>query len=244
MPIVCLEGPSAAGKTATGAGFAGKYSAFVVPEVNKLFTRPSPEPEAWYFQRQVERWTIASRKLLDYEIVILDGDPFQPFWYNWCYPTAGWKSINWLASFYRPQLERANLDFPDLYVIFSAHEDVLRKRKEGDKTRSRHGFEAHLKFILPQRRYFDFMNSISRGSVAMLETLSIEENVFRIREMCRNAPERGSVSSLELFDKLVSWLKANSAQKFVEQDAGGRSAIHFNKSVSASVNANGTRRLQ
>jgi len=223
MPIVCFEGPRAAGKTSTSAGFAEKHSAFVVPEVNKLFARPSPEPEAWYFERQVERWTIASRKLKDYEIVILDGDPFQPFWYNWCYPTAGWKSIDWLASFYRPQLEKRNLDFPALYVIFSAHENVLRERKEGDKTRSRHGFEAHLTFISPQRRYFDFLSSISRGSVAVLETLSIEENVFRIKEMCENAPDSSSVSSLEVFDQLVSWLKTNSAEKFLEQSAAGQS---------------------
>jgi thymidylate kinase len=223
MPIVCFEGPSAAGKTTTSAAFAGKYSAFVVPEVNKLFTRPSPEPEDWYFQRQVERWTIASRKLRDYEIVILDGDPFQPFWYNWCYPNSDWKSIDWLAGFYRPQLERGNLDFPALYVIFSAPENVLRERKEGDKTRSRNGFEAHLKFISPQRKYFDFLNSVSRGSVAVLETLGIEKNIFRIKEMCQPAPDSGSVSSLELFDQFISWLKTNSAQKFVEQGAAGNS---------------------
>src|SRR5579872_5692238 len=104
MPILCFEGPSAVGKTATGAAFAARNSAYVVQEVNKLFPRPSPEPEKWYFERQVERWRIAKQQLNNHEFVILDGDPFQPFWYNWCYPSGGWKSVEWLSSFYRPEI--------------------------------------------------------------------------------------------------------------------------------------------
>ncbi|HEY9650862.1 MAG TPA: AAA family ATPase, partial [Coleofasciculaceae cyanobacterium] len=85
MPLICLEGASAVGKTTTSKALAERYGAYIVPEVNQLFQPPTPEPIYWYFERQVERWTLAQSQLKNHDLVVLDGDPFQPLWYNWAF---------------------------------------------------------------------------------------------------------------------------------------------------------------
>ncbi len=99
MTYICLEGASAVGKTTTSKYMKEKFDAFVVEEVNKLFIRPNPEPENWYFDKQVERWSIANKQ--DNKLLIFDGDPFQPLWYNWSYNFEGWQSLDFLNEFYR-----------------------------------------------------------------------------------------------------------------------------------------------
>ena len=85
MPIICFEGASAVGKTALSEYLRDNLNAFVIPEVYLLFQRTPDEPKFWYFERQIERWQLAEKASKNYEIVILDGDPFQPVWYNWAY---------------------------------------------------------------------------------------------------------------------------------------------------------------
>lgn len=86
MPLICVEGASAVGKTTTCRALSKRYNAYHIQEVNALWrNRPNPEPLFWYFEKQVERWAIAQEKLKDYEIVLFDGDLFQPMWYNWSY---------------------------------------------------------------------------------------------------------------------------------------------------------------
>lgn len=53
--------------------------------MNFLFERPKNEHRTWYFEKQVERWKIAVQKSEQYELVILDGDIYQPLSYNWCF---------------------------------------------------------------------------------------------------------------------------------------------------------------
>ena len=97
MPIVCFEGPSAVGKTTMAQQLAHTLGAIVIPEVNMLFSRPADPPPTWYFERQVERWQQAMTAVRSTDLVILDGDPFQPFWYNWAYHYVGWERwIPWL----------------------------------------------------------------------------------------------------------------------------------------------------
>src|SRR5215204_5437527 len=101
MSIICFEGASAVGKTTTAKALKDD-GAFVVPEVNQLFNRPENEAFEWYFERQVERWRIAEQQSKIYDLVILDGDPFQPLWYNWAYDFVGWQKLDFMEQFYRP----------------------------------------------------------------------------------------------------------------------------------------------
>ncbi|MDB5084831.1 MAG: chloramphenicol acetyltransferase [Bacilli bacterium] len=67
MPLICIEGASAVGKTTTYREFARRYNAYLVPEVNALWKHPNPEPTYWYFERQVERWRIALHIFIHYQ---------------------------------------------------------------------------------------------------------------------------------------------------------------------------------
>ena len=106
MPIFALEGPNAAGKTTVAAALAASDNAFVVPEVNVLFERPPDEPPDWYLERQAERRDMSARAEQSNGLVILEGDPFQPLWYNWAYDFEGWQPLDELVRFYRPRIAR------------------------------------------------------------------------------------------------------------------------------------------
>ena len=205
MPVLCLEGPSAVGKTTIAAALASQRSARVVPEVNVLFERPQDAPPAWYLDRQAERWTLATDAARDHRLVLLDGDPFQPLWYNWAYGFAGWQSLDALGAFYRPRIVRGEMRFPDRYVVFGASEDALRERKTSDRARRRGGFEAHLRFIGPQRRYFEAMETLSPGQVRFLDARTVEESACAVEALAGDIEaERHPVA-------LIDWLRRHPA---------------------------------
>ena len=87
LPLICLEGASGVGKTTTAREITKRSgsSTFIITEVNHLFERPQNEDKTWYFEKQIERFEMAKRKLKTYDTVILDGDIFQPLSYNWCF---------------------------------------------------------------------------------------------------------------------------------------------------------------
>ncbi len=76
--IICLEGPSAVGKTTTCLALAEQMDAYIIPEVNALFTRPAEASPNWYLECQAARWEIAQRQQEQNALVVLDGDLFQP----------------------------------------------------------------------------------------------------------------------------------------------------------------------
>jgi hypothetical protein len=63
-----------------------------------------------------------------------------------------------VAEFYRKQLLEQKIGFPDKYYLLSANEAELRKRKEGDITRRRGGFEMNLQHTY-SIELFDFMTN-------------------------------------------------------------------------------------
>ena len=204
MTIVCFEGPSAVGKTTTARALSASNGIDVVSEVATLFERPSDEPADWYLERQVERWRRALEASRDRDVV-LDGDPFQPLWYNWAYDFEGCHSLDQLAAFYRPRLVRRELAFPNLYVLFTASGDVLRLRKASDPARTRRNFERHLRFIVPQQRYFAMMQRLSPGLVLLVSSDSIQDNTTTVADAFRFP--RSRPDDLSLFDALVDWLR-------------------------------------
>jgi thymidylate kinase len=211
MPIICFEGASAVGKTTTAKSFNSQFGAPFVPEVIQLFKRPDNEPPEWYFERQADRWTLACRQSRTHKLVILDGDPFQPLWYNWAYNYEGWQDLDFSARFYRAAIQNKTIDFPDLYFVFGSDETELRKRKVNDSTRSRRGFEAHLKMIEPQRRYFQAMRAFSPRRVVFLEAETIETNLEFIRARLPVLSGESEEDSEVLLNQMVGWLRENKA---------------------------------
>lgn len=211
MSIICFEGASAVGKTTTANRFKAKYGAFVVPEVNHLFNRPANESPVWYFERQVERWAMAQEHSKNYDLVILDGDPFQPLWYNWSYHFDGWQGLEFIEQFYRLTIQNKTIGFPDLYFVFSIDEDELRKRKSADWSRQRRSFETHLKMIEPQRRYFHTMQVFSPDRVQFIEAKFIETNIADVRQRVSVLSKPGESESVNLFNEITQWLRENEA---------------------------------
>src|SRR3989337_1119835 len=104
MPIICFEGASAVGKTSLSKYLSENFNACIIPEVNLLFQRMPNEPKFWYFEKKVERWELAVNASKNYQIVILDGDPLQPLWYNWAYNSDVLQPLESVADFYREKL--------------------------------------------------------------------------------------------------------------------------------------------
>ena len=214
MPIICFEGASAVGKSSTSKLLKEKFNAFTIDEVNKLFERPNNAATTWYFERQVERVSIAISEIIYHEIVILDGDPFQPLWYNWCYDFIGWQPLEALDHFYREVISKGQIKFPDQYFYLHTDEEELRKRKEHDSNSKRANFEKHLQFIRPQRAYFDYMNQLEPTLVKFINATTVNNNAETIVSFLKESRFKRK-PDLELYDGLIEWLKRNKASDFV-----------------------------
>jgi thymidylate kinase len=200
VTIVCLEGPSAVGKTTAARTLAQAGKAIAIGEVNAIFSRPQRAPDTWYLERQVDRWQRALEAERTSPLVILDGDPFQPLWYNWIYPEDGLSSLSELEDFYRPRIVSGELGFPDGYVILSASREELEKRRASDRTRSRRHFEKHLRLIEPQQRYF-------RALAEVCPVFFLESDVLDAIERVEPTERR----AVTIFEHAVQWLSAESA---------------------------------
>ena len=207
--IICLEGPSAVGKTTTCAALAEQMSVCIVPEVNALFARPAEASPTWYLERQAARWEIAQKQSAN-QPAILDGDVFQPLWYNWAYGFVDWQNLEALSKFFRPRIEAGTLGFPDCYVYLFTDETELRRRKEADQTRTRRNFEAHSRLVDVHPRYFSALSCLAPGMVHPVEAESVEANMQSIKNKIA-APALNPVDALSLFDGLIDWLRSNTA---------------------------------
>ncbi|ANF97822.1 hypothetical protein [Paenibacillus bovis] len=211
MTIISIEGASAAGKTTTSAALAIRNNALHIPEIAACWEKPEPIYPEWFFERQVDRWNMATRQEATTQVII-DIDLFQPFWYNWSFDFTLFdgQSLDFVERFYRPFISRQKIGFPDKYFILYTEEQNLRDRKANDATRLRRGFELNLKFIEPQKRYFQALNTFCPGLVCFVNSVDIESNVEQIQQElpCCSSDHR---YSMELFDFMVDWLRTNQA---------------------------------
>ena len=213
MPIICFEGASAAGKTTVAKFLGENFYARVIPEVNLLFERKRGEPQFWYFERQVERWQMASDAEKKGELVILDGDPFQPLWYNWAYDFDFGEPFEEIVGFYREAVGKGEIDFPEKYFILTIDESLLRERKKNDSSRTRKNFQRHLRFIKPQIAYFQFVKSVDERRVEFIENREVEDTARKIINSA-SSPLKNKYPPTELFDRIRNWLAGNHAGTF------------------------------
>jgi hypothetical protein len=188
----------------------GRVDALAIPEVNALFERPaSASPlSPWYFERQVDRMRMAVEEAERHSLVLLDGDPFQPLWYNWAYRFEGWQPLAEMRAFYGSHIRAGRMRFPDRYVILQAGEADLRRRKEGDATRSRRNFESHLPLNSVVGRYFEAMSRTRPDWVRMVQATTIEDNVRAVLDATQGRPpDHGA--DVVLFESLIGWLGDN-----------------------------------
>lgn len=170
MAIICIEGASASGKSTVCRILETEFGFTRIPEVNELYPRSPAESPTWYFERQIDRWIMACDISSVGGSVILDGDPFQPVWYNWIFPDIGLQPIPDVIRFYHEKVKSRVLRVPDKYYFLTTSELELRRRKESDQSRSRRNFEMHLRLIEPQMAYFTAMNDSAPGLVSVMES--------------------------------------------------------------------------
>lgn len=202
-PIICFEGPSGIGKTTMCQQLSKAFN--IVPEVNLLFERPDNEPAYWYLDRQVERYDICNKSV---KASILDGDVFQPIWYNWVcgYPKAFLPKAA-THEFYKTKLSKGVIRFPDLYIIFQAEVEELRRRKAQDLTRQRRNFEKHLKIIEPLKKYYQFLDQETDLTIRFIDYSDFETAQEEVLVSIKAIKEQ-AINQLETFHQIEDWLNA------------------------------------
>ena len=204
---ICFEGPSAVGKSTLSQTFAGEYT--IVPEVTKLFDLSENTDDFWYYHKQIERYNF------DTGPMILDGDPFQPLWYNWTYNyPKGWLSLEEMCHFYEQQIKTGAFKFPDLYFFFLIDENELRQRKERDSTRRRRNFQKHLKLLKTQPAYFGCMKKQFPSMIEMVEYKDVESTREKIVDRLSNFQGTLAYDSLEVLHVLKQWLQLHPSDEF------------------------------
>ncbi len=159
--ILSLQGCMAVGKT-TAVQYLREHAphlhisyednAGVVQEIRRRGLDKNKYEDYLEIQRlwlgnEVERY----RKAQNFPCTIMDFGAEEIEFYTLNYPkTIGqdWEVEHALA----PELEAVRACMPDRILFLDASEEVLRKRKEGDATRSRNFFEHHLRYLLPLKR--------------------------------------------------------------------------------------------
>lgn len=207
--ILCFEGPSAIGKTSLSGLFAGEYA--VVPEVNALFSGQQRAGKYWYHDRQADRFQIASHA----RKAILDGDPFQPLWYNWTYGFPPEQlNLEDLLAHYRHAIQQDRLRFPDRYFIFHTREQNLRERRENDTGRQRRNFEKHLRLVQTFPAYFGYLKSLLPDRVVFVEYDEVAEAFSQVQEEMEGIKDIQQAECIEVLEKVGTWLSRNERSHF------------------------------
>jgi thymidylate kinase len=212
-PIVCLEGPSAAGKTTLAAALARRHGAAVIAELSA--GSPPPEPDAraaWFVDHHAADFQRARALAAEAPLVVLDGDPFKGLWYDRVFAEDVSQVTRVVAPLYRARLQQGALAFPDLSVLLLASEEQLRARRTGDASRSRRNFEKHLALVEPQRRYFTELARLAPGRVLLLRTQDPATLADQVTRAVAQLPG-AHPDSLRLFDGMVAWLSASGRGK-------------------------------
>lgn len=201
QPIICFEGPSGIGKTTMCNLLLNKYN--IIPEVNFLFERTDNEPKLWYYERQLDRYRFCENSN---KKSILDGDIFQPIWYNWvCNYPSSFASKKETHEFYRTKLSEGEIAFPDLYIVFYCDEKLLHVRKEKDKIRKRRNFEKHLEIIEPLKEYYRFLEKETDIELKFVEYENIEIVKRKVLNYI-NGSHRKKIQQLKTFEQIENWI--------------------------------------
>jgi hypothetical protein len=210
--IVTFEGSPAVGKSTVANFMQNDKGCYVVPEVNKLFGKRtgSAYSNTWYLQKQVERWLLAKeREHLD-QLCILDGDVFQPVWFNTCFWSENWGNLDDTVGFFKSALESKLVDLPDKYVLFYVDENTRVQREYSrclglGKTReyADQKVARYSQFSQFQMDYFSALNSEFPELVSFLESSDIARSTEQILHQTREV----QYDSLEVLEYMTDWCR-------------------------------------
>lgn len=133
------------------------------------------EIQKLWLKKEVFRWEQAQA----YDCSVMDFGAEEIEFYTLNYPKtigADWE----VESALQKELNEVRKCLPDRILFLDASEEVLRKHKENDSTRSRNFFEHHLKYFLPlKKKWFGKMENVDFLNV---DNLSAEEVGQKVKE--------------------------------------------------------------
>ena len=144
-------------------------------------------------------------------IAVLDGDPFQPLWYNAIFAQHAAQSMTDTLAFYRAQVEQGSLRVPDKYYVLTATPQQLRARKAGDTSRSRRNFDKHLQLVAPQLAYFRAVQDTAPDRVRFLQADDVRQTADAIARDAVAAPR--DESSSRAFQTMVGFVQSVRSHK-------------------------------
>ena len=189
--VLSLQGCMAVGKT-TAVKYLQQYAPYInisyeinndiVDEVKRRQLDKNKyedylEIQKLWLNKEVARW----HKAIKNSCSVMDFGAEEIEFYTLNYPKsigADWEIENALHE----ELEAVRKCMPTRILFLDADDEVLRRHKENDDTRSRNFFEHHLKYLLPlKRKWF-----LERANVDLLrvDDLDIETVGRKVKEWC------------------------------------------------------------
>ncbi|MFI5935657.1 hypothetical protein [Actinoplanes sp. NPDC051494] len=195
--IVVVEGPTAAGKTSWCRRYVGRFVA------EARGSGPVPDDEATLARHWVRtgmrRWTSALELEREDGVAFCDTDPVK-LHYSWGMAALG---LAPRARFdrelvvTREAFRTGRLGFADAVLVGMPETDTLQRRRDGDDTRRRRNFAAHVQLREPLQQWYSALESLSPGRV--LWELPVEG----VPKLPEPRPDR---CAAELLDRLVDTL--------------------------------------
>jgi len=195
--VLSLQGCMAVGKTtavrylrenAPYVNISYENNADIIDEIkqrqlDKNIYEDYIEIQKLWLNNEVVRYHKAKK----FECSIMDFGAEEIEFYTLNYP----KTIgqNWnVEPALKKELEQVRECMPSRILFLDASTEVLRMRKEHDKTRSRNFFEHHLKYLLPLKR--DWFIGKANVDVLNVDNLSAEEVGRKVKAWVDSCIER------------------------------------------------------
>lgn len=187
--VLSLQGCMAVGKTtavwylrenAPYVNISYENNADVIDEIkqrqlDKNIYEDYLEIQKLWLSKEVVRY----HKAKDFECSIMDFGAEEIEFYTLNYP----KTIgqNWnIENALKKELEQIRECMPTRILFLDASTEVLVRRKQNDKTRSRNFFEHHLKYLLPLKR--NWFIGKENVDVLNVDNLSADEVGKKVKE--------------------------------------------------------------
>ena len=196
--IVAVEGPSAAGKTTWCRRVADRFVAEYVPTGHEPEGNDPQAQGQYWTEVNARRWSEALELENALGHVLCDSDPLK-LHYSWCLYRIGAAPRARFAHEYqqvRQAMRHRQLGFADTVLVTLPDEIALRKRKEGDATRTRRSFDLHVQLRRPLQEWYRVLADLSPGRVAWNLPLAWPGPLT-------DAPVRVERYDIELLDTLV-----------------------------------------
>ncbi|AGL14521.1 hypothetical protein [Actinoplanes sp. N902-109] len=163
--IVVVEGPTAAGKTSWCHRYVGRF----VAEARSSGREPADEVAlARHWVRiGMQRWAAAGELEREDGVAFCDTDPVK-LHYAWGMAALGLAPkarFDRELAVTREAFRTGRLGFADAVLVGLPDTETLRRRRDGDETRRRRNFAAHVQLREPLQQWYAALDSLAPGRV-------------------------------------------------------------------------------